>query len=186
MGIMDAFKPEDRTEITYSNFYNLIKQAAKYEIVMNAVNCDVPHGYIRETMTGKSSKESWTKRSKRTSDRMHWKRYRRIIYRQAQKNRFTGQENARLKKRRGREKRVMVKMNLKFRDFLTLLSPAQHITVQDEDNPLKQGESDTLFKGKAAKARREEVLADREVKMIAQTGDPDLPGTYVFKIWLYK
>lgn len=53
MGIMDAFKPEDRTEITYSNFYNLIKQAAQYEIVMNAVNCDVPHDYIRETMTGK-------------------------------------------------------------------------------------------------------------------------------------
>lgn len=53
MGIMDAFKPEDRTEITYSNFYNLIKQAAQYEIVMNAVNCNVPHGYIRETMTGK-------------------------------------------------------------------------------------------------------------------------------------
>lgn len=53
MGIVDAFKPEDRTEITYSNFYNLIKQAAKCEIVMNAVNCDVPHKYIRETMTGK-------------------------------------------------------------------------------------------------------------------------------------
>ena len=72
----------------------------------------------------------------------------------------------------------MAKMNLKFRDFLTLLSPAQYITVQDEDNPLKQG--------KAAKARREEELADREVKMIAPAGDPDLPGTYVFKIWLYK
>lgn len=53
MGIMDAFQPEDRTEITYSNFYNIIKQAARYEIVMNAVNCDVPHNYIRETMTGK-------------------------------------------------------------------------------------------------------------------------------------
>lgn len=80
----------------------------------------------------------------------------------------------------------MAKMNLKFRDFLTLLSPAQYITVQDEDNPLKKGESDILFKGKAAKARREEELADREVKMIAPTGDPDLPGTCVFKIWLYK
>lgn len=52
MGIMDAFKPEDRTEITYSNFYNLIKQAAQYEIAMNAVNCDVPRAYIREIMTG--------------------------------------------------------------------------------------------------------------------------------------
>lgn len=80
----------------------------------------------------------------------------------------------------------MAKMNLKFRDFLTLLSPAQYIAVQDEDNPLKQGESDTIFKGKAAKARREEELADREVKMITPTGDPDLPGTYAFKIWLYK
>lgn len=80
----------------------------------------------------------------------------------------------------------MVKMNLKFKDFLTLLSPAQYITVQDEDNPLKQGESDTLFEGKAAKARREEELADREVKMITPTGNPDLPGTYAFKIWLYR
>lgn len=53
MGIMDAFKLEDRTEITYSNFYRLIKQAAQYENVMNAVNCNVPHRYIRETMTGK-------------------------------------------------------------------------------------------------------------------------------------
>ena len=52
MGIMDAFKPEDRTEITFSNFYNLIKQAAQYEIAMNAVNCNVPHRYIREAMTG--------------------------------------------------------------------------------------------------------------------------------------
>lgn len=53
MGIVDAFKPEDRTEITYSNFYSLIKQATQYENVMNAVNCNVPHRYIRETMTGK-------------------------------------------------------------------------------------------------------------------------------------
>ena len=57
MGIMDAFKPEDRTEITFSNFYNLIKQAAQYEIVMNAVNCDVPHRYIREAMTGEKEEE---------------------------------------------------------------------------------------------------------------------------------
>lgn len=77
-------------------------------------------------------------------------------------------------------------MNLKFRDFLTLLSPAQNITVQDEDNPLKKGESDMLFQGKAAKARREEKLMEREVKMIVPTGDSDLPGTYAFKIWLYK
>ena len=98
----------------------------------------------------------------------------------------TEQDNTRLRKQTRKENRTMAKMNLKFRDFLTLLSPAQHITVQDEDNPLKQGESDILFEGKAAKARREEELADREVKMIAPTGEPDLPGTYIFKIWLYR
>lgn len=207
MGIMDAFKPEDRTEITYSNFYNLIKQAAQYENVMNAVNCNVPHGYIRETMTGKKEEHKEEKPVMGAVNvNFDSEEFKRIMdetikenfgpdaleeipadhIQAGTKNRFTGQENARLKKRRGREKRAMTKMNLKFRDFLTLLSPAQHITVQDEDNPLKQGEPDTIFKGKAAKARREEELADREVKMIAPTGDPDLPGTYVFKIWLYK
>ena len=34
------------------------EQAAQYEIVMNAVNCDVPHAYIRETMTGKKE-DAW-------------------------------------------------------------------------------------------------------------------------------
>ena len=207
MGIMDAFKPEDRTEVTYSNFYNLIKQAAQYEIVMNAVNCNVPHRYIREAMTGE--KEEEVAEMAQTAEGISMKFYEKeqlpaepiksgdfplkaisltpeaaatgqgIIY-------PTEQESARSRKQRRKERRTMAKMNLKFRDFLTLLSPAQHITVQDEDNPLKQGESDTIFKGKAAKARREEGLADREVKMIAPTGDPDLPGTYVFKIWLYK
>lgn len=80
----------------------------------------------------------------------------------------------------------MAKMNLKFRDFLTLLSPVQKITVQDEDNPLKKGESDTLFEGKVAKARREEKIMEREVKMIVPTGDLDFPGICIFKIYLYK
>ena len=53
MGIVDAFSREDRVEVKFSNFYGLMKQAAQYEIAMNAVNCDVPHAYIRETMTGK-------------------------------------------------------------------------------------------------------------------------------------
>lgn len=53
MGIVDAFSREDRVEVKFSDFYGLMKQAAQYEIAMNAVNCDVPHAYIRETMTGK-------------------------------------------------------------------------------------------------------------------------------------
>lgn len=47
------FGKEDRTEVKFSQFFALVKQAAQYETLMNAVNCDVPHRFIRETMTGK-------------------------------------------------------------------------------------------------------------------------------------
>ena len=53
MGIMDAFNAEDRITVTVSKFGTLIKEAAKTDILMNAVNCEVPYVYIREMMTGK-------------------------------------------------------------------------------------------------------------------------------------
>lgn len=53
MSLVDAFAKEDRTEVKFSQFFALVKQAAQYETLMNAVNCDVPHHFIRETMTGK-------------------------------------------------------------------------------------------------------------------------------------
>ena len=53
MGIMDAFNAEDRITVTVSKFGSLIKEAAKTDILMNAVNCEVPYVYIREMMTGK-------------------------------------------------------------------------------------------------------------------------------------
>lgn len=53
MGIVDVFGKEDRIPVQFTEFYSLVKEAAKAELVMNAVNCDVPHKYIRETMTGK-------------------------------------------------------------------------------------------------------------------------------------
>ena len=49
MSLVDAFAKEDRTEVKFSQFFALVKQAAQYETVMNAVNCDVPHRFIRET-----------------------------------------------------------------------------------------------------------------------------------------
>ena len=52
--IMDAFSKEDRVEVTFSDFYRLMKESTKAEIVMNAVNCNVPHRYIRDMATGKS------------------------------------------------------------------------------------------------------------------------------------
>ena len=53
MSLVDAFTKEDRTEVKFSQFFALVKQAAQHETLMNAVNCDVPHRFIRETMTGK-------------------------------------------------------------------------------------------------------------------------------------
>lgn len=52
--IVDAFAKEDRVEVTFSDFYRLMRESTKSELVMNAVNCNVPHRYIRETVTGKS------------------------------------------------------------------------------------------------------------------------------------
>ena len=53
MSLADVFGREDRTEVKFSEFFALVKQAAQYETLMNAVNCYVPHRFIRETMTGK-------------------------------------------------------------------------------------------------------------------------------------
>ena len=52
MGIMDAFEREDRTDIKVTALYQMLREAAKCELLMNAVNCDVPHTYIREMATG--------------------------------------------------------------------------------------------------------------------------------------
>ena len=54
MGLVDSFAAEDRVDVKFSDFYNLTKQAAKLELVMNAVRCDVPHRYIREMSSGNS------------------------------------------------------------------------------------------------------------------------------------
>ena len=52
MGIMDAFNAEDRITLTVTKFGELMKEAVKADLMMNAVSCEVPHVYIREMMTG--------------------------------------------------------------------------------------------------------------------------------------
>ena len=52
MGLIDAFSKEDRVDVTFSSFYELMKTAARSELLMNAVNCDIPHEYIREMASG--------------------------------------------------------------------------------------------------------------------------------------
>lgn len=61
MGLADALGKDDRVEVKFSDFYTLVKAASKSELMMNAVNCNVPHRFIRETMTGKSEELAITK-----------------------------------------------------------------------------------------------------------------------------
>ena len=50
--ILDAFAKEDRVEVTFSDFYRIMRESTKAELLMNAVKCNVPHRYIREMETG--------------------------------------------------------------------------------------------------------------------------------------
>lgn len=54
MGLVDVFGKDDRTEIKTSELFELLKEGARSELVMNAVNCNVPHRFIREMATGVS------------------------------------------------------------------------------------------------------------------------------------
>ena len=63
MGIMDVFNPEDRVSVKFSDFYALMRDSTKVEFIENAINCNVPHRYIRETVTGKAEVEPETEES---------------------------------------------------------------------------------------------------------------------------
>ena len=52
MGLIDAFNAEDRITLKVSDYGKLVREAVKADLMMNAVICEVPHTYIRETMTG--------------------------------------------------------------------------------------------------------------------------------------
>lgn len=62
MNLADMFSAEDRVSVKFSDFYALMSAAAKAEakaaLMENAVKCDVPHRYIRESLTGVSEKIS--------------------------------------------------------------------------------------------------------------------------------
>lgn len=58
MGLMDAIGKDDRTEIKTIELFEMLKEGAKSELVMNAVNCNVPYRYIREMATGVSEDAS--------------------------------------------------------------------------------------------------------------------------------
>lgn len=50
--ITDLFRSETEFDVKASEMYAVMREAAKAELLLNAVNCDVPHGFIREMATG--------------------------------------------------------------------------------------------------------------------------------------
>lgn len=53
MGLADAFAAEDRVDVKFSDFYNLIKGCTQRDLLMNAIKTKVPYEYIENMMTGK-------------------------------------------------------------------------------------------------------------------------------------
>lgn len=54
MGMMDAFNAEDRVQVKFSDFYNLMRGCAERDILMNGIETLVPHQYMHMMMTGKN------------------------------------------------------------------------------------------------------------------------------------
>lgn len=52
MGIMDAFSKEDRVDVTFSTFYEMVKGCTERDMLKNAVKCDMPYRFIREMISG--------------------------------------------------------------------------------------------------------------------------------------
>lgn len=52
MGLMDALNPEDRVQVTFKDFYSLMKHSAKAELMLNGIKNKVDHDAIYTMMTG--------------------------------------------------------------------------------------------------------------------------------------
>lgn len=48
MGLVDAFGKEDRVEVKFSDFYKMMRESAKAEIIVNGVKNKVPHKYMAQ------------------------------------------------------------------------------------------------------------------------------------------
>lgn len=51
MGILDAFTAEDRVDVKFSTFYELVKGCAEREFITNGLKYKIPHAHIL-TMLG--------------------------------------------------------------------------------------------------------------------------------------
>lgn len=52
MGLMDNFSSDGTVTMKHVEYYNLMRETAKCELLTNAVNADVPNCYIKGMITG--------------------------------------------------------------------------------------------------------------------------------------
>lgn len=52
MGFMDGFTSDGTVDMKHTEYYNLMKEAAKAELLSNAVKAEVPGFYIQAMITG--------------------------------------------------------------------------------------------------------------------------------------
>lgn len=57
MGLMDTISAEDRINIKFSDFYNLVKNTTRAEFMMNGIKNEIDHDSIYKIVTGKSIHE---------------------------------------------------------------------------------------------------------------------------------
>lgn len=57
MGLADTFGAEDRMNVKFSDFYNLVKGCTQRDMLINGIKEDVPHEYMRKMMGVKSNVE---------------------------------------------------------------------------------------------------------------------------------
>ncbi len=50
--ILDCLTKEDRVEVTFTDFYRLMRESAKAEFIENAARADVPNEYIIKMLNG--------------------------------------------------------------------------------------------------------------------------------------
>lgn len=53
MGLLDGFTSDGTVDMKHTEYYKLMREAVKAELMENAARCNVPHQYIREMLTGK-------------------------------------------------------------------------------------------------------------------------------------
>lgn len=53
MGFMDNFTSDSPVTVKQPDYYGMVKEAAKAELITNAVNAEVPEYYIQAMITGK-------------------------------------------------------------------------------------------------------------------------------------